>query len=84
MLKTIIQEQSNNPSSSSGRSLYLDLDLIFLLFLFSLLILFFLHFALILKQLFSERPDYLILDIMNDFIIEGSIHITGREIHDKS
>ena len=30
--------------------IYLDLDLIFLLFLLSLLILFFLHFALMLKR----------------------------------
>ena len=38
-----------------GRTDHLDLDLIFLLFLFSLLILFFLRLALILKRLTSAN-----------------------------
>ena len=40
-------------------SIYLDLDLIFLLFLFSLLIRFFLHLALILKRLSSANGAFL-------------------------
>ena len=43
--------------------IYLDLDLIFLLFLFSLLILFFLHLALIIKRLRSEIHNLLTFDI---------------------
>ena len=42
---------------------YFDLDLIFLLFLFSLLILFFLHFALILKRLFSEIISFWMIEV---------------------
>merc|ERR1719167_1327453 len=47
LLLTVTFSSQLNPRKCTERSAYLDLALIFLLFLFSLLILFFLHLALI-------------------------------------